>query len=83
MISNEPFAGYYCCMPYRTAPWDGREPITDALVRRGMRDAFQAAVDQGNRAEAVQVLCDVGADEETAWQMIDVLLPAEDEPPVA
>jgi hypothetical protein len=62
-------------MPQRTAPWDGREPITDAMVRRGVRDEFQVALDDRNRVEAVQILCDVGVDEETAWQMIEVLIP--------
>jgi hypothetical protein len=62
-------------MPNRSAPWDGREPITEALLRRSLRDVFQVAVDRGNRGEAVQILRDVGADEETAERMIDVLIP--------
>jgi hypothetical protein len=61
--------------------WDGREPITDAMVRYGMRDAFQAAIDGGNKNEAAKILCDVGADELTAWQMIAILIPAQDEQP--
>jgi hypothetical protein len=61
-------------MPYRT-PWDGREPITDAMVRYGTRDAFQTAIDGGDREQAARILCDVGADEETAWRMIAVLIP--------
>ena len=66
-------------MPYRT-PWDGREPITDASVRHGTRDAFQRAVDGGDRQKAAQILCDVGADEETAWRMIAVLIPDDSTP---
>jgi hypothetical protein len=55
-------------------PWDGREPITDAMERFAMRDAFQAAIDGHNRAEAVRILCAVGANEETAWAMIAILI---------
>lgn len=62
-------------MPLKTPAWDGREPITDALERRGLRDVFQVAVDHRKRGESVQILCDVGADEETAWRMIDILIP--------
>ena len=58
-------------------PWNGREPITDAMVRYGTRDAFQVAIDGGDREQAVRILCDVGADVETAWEMIAVLIPAE------
>ena len=58
-----------------TEPWDGREPITDALVRRGLRDVFQFAVDHGRREEAIEFLCDVGADAETAARMVHILIP--------
>jgi hypothetical protein len=63
--------------------WDGREPITDALARCGVRDAFQAAVERGDRDEAGRILSDIGADEETAWEMVAVLIPDEssDSPP--
>ena len=68
-------------MPRRTA-WDGQEPITDALERYGLRDEFQAAIDRGDRDEAGRILSDLGADEETAWEMVAVLIPGEsDESP--
>ena len=60
-----------------TELWDGREPITDALVRLGLRDAFQVAVDERNREVAVSFLCDVGANEVDAACMVDILIPAE------
>jgi hypothetical protein len=66
-------------MPHRT-PWDGREPITDAMVRYGLRNAFQVAVDSSDRDGAVRILCQVGANEETAWQMIAILIPFDDPP---
>jgi hypothetical protein len=34
----------------------------------------------GKRYEAAKLLCDVGADELTAWQMIAILIPEADEP---
>jgi hypothetical protein len=58
-----------------TEPWDGREPITDALERRGLRDVFQIAVDHGRREEAIEFLCDVGADANTAERMVRILIP--------
>jgi hypothetical protein len=61
-------------MPHRT-PWDGREPITETMERWGLRDAFQEAVDGQNREEAARILCEVGANEETAWDMVAVLIP--------
>ena len=61
-------------MPDRLS-WDRREPITDAMVRYGLRDAFQIAIDSGKRDEATKLLCDVGADEETAERMIEILIP--------
>lgn len=63
--------------------WDGQEPITDALMRYGVRNDFQAAVDSGKREAAVSILRDVGADELTAWQMIAILIPVADGPPIA
>jgi hypothetical protein len=63
-------------MPQRTL-WDGHEPITDALERFALREAFQTAVDRGDRDEAGRILCDVGADEETVWEMVAVLIPDE------
>jgi hypothetical protein len=56
-------------------PWDGREPITEAMERFAMRDAFQGAIDERNRVEAVRILCAVGANEETAWAMVGILIP--------
>jgi hypothetical protein len=56
------------------ALWDGREPITHAMDRWDLRDAFQEAVDEKDRAEAVRILCAVGADDETAWHMVAVLI---------
>ena len=48
-----------------------------------VRDAFQAAVDRGDREESMRILCDVGADEQTAWEMIAVLIRTEGgEPPI-
>jgi hypothetical protein len=63
-------------MPHRTL-WDGQEPIIDAMERFALREAFQTAVDRGDRDEAGRILCDVGADEETAWEMVAVLIPDE------
>jgi len=60
-----------------TEPWDGREPIGDALERRGLRDVFQIAVDNGRREEAIEFLCDVGADADTAERMVYILIPDE------
>jgi hypothetical protein len=60
--------------------WDGREPITDALERFQVRDDFQRAVDGSRREESIRILLDIGADEITAWRMIEVLIPGE--PPV-
>jgi hypothetical protein len=71
---------YDRAMP-NSLPWDGREPITDAMVRYGMRDAFQVAIDDGDKNAAAKILCDVGADELTALQMIAILIPAEDKQP--
>jgi hypothetical protein len=48
------------------------------MERFAVRDAFQKAVDACNRGEAVRILCSVGANEETAWAMIDILIPAEE-----
>jgi hypothetical protein len=59
-------------------PWDGREPITDAMERFAMRDAFQGAIDGRNRVDAVRILCAVGANEETAWEMIAILIPTDE-----
>jgi hypothetical protein len=64
-------------MPHKT-PWDGREPITDAMERFAVRDAFQRAIDANNSEEAVRLLCLVGANAETAWAMITILIPAEE-----
>jgi hypothetical protein len=61
-------------------PWDGREPITDAMVRHGVREDFQAATDRGDCAASIMILCDVGADEATAYEIVAMLVPAEDEP---
>jgi hypothetical protein len=68
-------------MPHRT-PWDGREAITDALVRYGVRDEFQVAIDSGAGTTAARLLCEVGADIETAWEIIAILVPEPSEPPV-
>jgi hypothetical protein len=61
-------------------PWDGREPITDAMVRYGLRDDFQAAVDRGDREESMRILRDIGADDQTAWEMVAVLIRTEGGP---
>jgi len=55
--------------------WDGREPLTDALVRWGTREAFAQAVDERNRDEAIRLLCEVGADMDTATQIVVFLIP--------
>lgn len=55
--------------------WDGREPLTDALVRWGTRAAFAQAIDEHNHEEAVRLLCEVGADLDTANQVVAFLIP--------
>lgn len=62
-------------------PWDGRELLTSALDRHGMRAAFLAAVKRCNRDEATRILCKVGADDETARRMITTLIPGDDGAP--
>jgi hypothetical protein len=62
----------------RIEPWDRREPITDAMKRWGLRDAFQQAVDGENREEAARILCAIGSDEQSAWEMVAVLIPTKD-----
>ena len=44
-------------------PWDGRELLTSALERHGMRAAFLNAVNGRKRDEAKRILCKVGADD--------------------
>jgi hypothetical protein len=61
-------------MPHRI-PWDGREPITEAMERYGLRNEFQVTLDRGDRTAAERILCEVGADEETAFAMMRVLIP--------
>jgi len=75
-IPSRPTVNYNSTMPQRT-PWDGREPITDAMVRFGVREDFQAATDRKDRAAAIGILCEVGADEETARRIVEVLVPAD------
>jgi hypothetical protein len=60
-------------------PWDGQEPITEAMQRCGVRDAFQSAVNRGDRDEAVRMLCQAGVDYVTAWEMFDFLSHTDDE----
>jgi hypothetical protein len=55
--------------------WDGSEPLTDALVRWGTREAFAQAVDERNREEAIRLLCEVGADLDTPKQIVAFLIP--------
>ena len=55
--------------------WDGREPLTDALVRWGTRAAFAQAIDEKNREEAIRLLCEVGANLDTATQIAAFLIP--------
>jgi hypothetical protein len=55
-------------------PWDHREPIIDALARFGLHEHFREAVNEGNRELAVADLCEVGADMETAGDIVAFLL---------
>jgi hypothetical protein len=53
------------------------------MERYGVRESFQVAIDGGKRDEAVRTLCDVGADEVTAWEIVAVLIPVEGSAPPA
>jgi len=56
------------------APWDGYEPVTDALERRQFREAFDDAVESRRRDEAVALLCLIGVDQETAERIVDLTI---------
>jgi hypothetical protein len=55
-------------------PWDGREPIIDAIERYGLRDDFHAAIRARNREAAVLILYRVGADAELAFDILATLI---------
>jgi hypothetical protein len=67
--------------PLLPEPWDGRELLTSALERHGMRAAFLNAVNGRKRDEAKRILCKVGADDATARRMIAILIPGDDGTP--
>ena len=56
------------------APWDVREPITDALQRHGLRDEFYAAVSAHDRETTVLLLFRVGIEAETAFDVLSILI---------
>ena len=56
-------------------PWDGQESVTDALSRRGLKTAFDLAMDTGNRDRATGFLVIVGVDYDMAKKIISLTLP--------
>lgn len=55
-------------------PWDGCEPVTDALDRFVLRELFDLAIQNGLRIEAVTLLVRVGVGEIRAAMIIDGVL---------
>jgi hypothetical protein len=56
-------------------PWDGFEPVTDAIDRFALRELFDLAIGNGLRVEAVALLMYVGVGEARATLIIDGVLP--------
>jgi hypothetical protein len=55
-------------------PWDGCEPVTDALDRFALRELFDLAIQNGLRIEAATLLVRVGVGEIRATMIIDGVL---------
>jgi hypothetical protein len=67
--------------PPKPKPWDGSEPVTDALERFGLANNFYSAIDGGNGDAARQLLRDVGVDPESAERIVAGVLKGEGREP--
>jgi hypothetical protein len=56
-------------------PWNGHEPITDALLRHNVAEVFDLALKQVDRKAATLLLQAIGAELDAAERLIAQALP--------
>lgn len=56
-------------------PWDGDEPVSDAVERNGLRGMFEASLMIGDREKAVGILRSVGVNDKYAHMLVGAALP--------
>jgi hypothetical protein len=59
-------------------PWNGHEPVIDALRRHGLADVFYGAMNAMDRPEALRLLRAAGVDDSKSHSVIKIAMQSDE-----